>query len=358
MYVVVLVERGEQMQPLKTRDMLSILLSVLLIHPYPVQAATPAAVLGSISSYGAVSVGAVIAPSEGTLFAGDLVNTRLGSAVIQYKEGARVLLAMDSSAQFTASTVQLQKGQMTFRSASENGPMFSASSLRLEPAAANSSANVILNEGRASVAVTEGAVRVVDPTGVRLADLEAGEARLFAMAVPPAAAAASPAVPAAPQASTESKTIWLLALGVSAVATSLGIAALVRANDASDKADEAAAKNTELTAQITALQGTINTLQGQITTLQGQIAALQSSSSAQQATINSLQGQVTALQATINALQSTITSLQAANSSQAAQITSLLNQVAALQQQIAALQAEIDRLRQCLATSPIQPCTV
>ena len=278
------------------KQMLSVFLAILMLRPFPMQAAPTPAVLGSISSYGAVTVGELSAPAENTLFAGDLVSTRIGSAVIQYKQGTRVLLTMDSSAQFTPSAVQLQKGQMTFRSSSVQGPVFQASSLRLEPTVASSSANVILNDGKASVAVTEGAVRVVDPTGAPLASIQAGEARLFAMASAAAAPAAPPtASAAAPQAGGGNGTVWLLALGVAAAGASLGIAGLIRANNANDSADAAAAENAVLQGQLAALQGTITTLQGQITTLQAQIATLQSSGSAQAGQITSLLAQIATL---------------------------------------------------------------
>ena len=333
------------MYNLNLKQMLGVFLAVLMLRPYPMSAAPAAAVLGSISSYGRVTVGDLASPAENTLFAGDLVNTGVGSAVVQYKAGTRVLLGMNSSAQFTAGEVQLQAGQMTFRTASEQGPVFHASSLRLEPAP-SSSANVILNDQKASVSVTQGTVRVVDPTGVPLASIPAGEARLFAMASLPVAAAPSAAAPAAPQMGGGNGTVWLLALGIAAVATSLGIAGLVRANNADDSAEAAAA-------QITALQGTINTLQGQITTLQGQIATLQSSGTAQAAQIAALQSTVTALQNTINTLQTTVSSLQGTNSAQAAQINSLLAQIAALQTQVSSLLAQIADLQQQIdAISP------
>jgi len=333
------------MRDASLKQMLAIFLAVLMLRPFPAAAAPAAAVLGSISSYGTVTVGDLASPSENTLFAGDLVNTGVGSAVVQYKEGTRVLLAMNSTAQFTAGEVQLQAGQMTFRTASEQVPVFHASSLRLE-AAPSSAANVILNDQKASVSVTQGTVRVVDPTGVPLASIPAGEARLFAMASLPAAAAPSAAAPAAPQMGGGNGTVWLLALGIAAVATSLGIAGLVRANNADDSAEAAAA-------QITALQGTINTLQGQITTLQGQIATLQSSGTAQAAQIAALQSTVTALQNTINTLQTTVSSLQGTNSAQAAQINSLLAQIAALQTQVSSLLAQIADLQQQIdAISP------
>jgi len=357
------------MSDLGLKQMLAVFLAISMLRPYPISAAPSAAVLGSISSYGTVTVGDLASPSENTLFAGDLVNTGVGSAVVQYKDGTRVLLAMNSTAQFTAGEVQLQAGQMTFRTASEQVPVFHASSLRLE-AAPSSSANVILNDRKATISVTEGAVRVVDPTGARLASVQAGEARLFAMASPAAAAPPAPAAPAAPQMGGGNGTVWLLALGVATAATALAIAGLVRANNANDKADAAASQAASLQSaidslegQIAAAQGQITTLQGQITTLQGQIAALQTSGSAQaaqiaalQGTVSTLQGQVTALQSLnaslqgqIAALESQVAALESSGSAQAAQIAALEAQNTALQGQIAGLQAQINTLLALIA---------
>ncbi|MSO21282.1 MAG: hypothetical protein EXQ56_12660, partial [Acidobacteria bacterium] len=195
------------------KQILAVTLAVLMLRPYPMQAASPAAVLGSISSYGAVTVGEITAPAENTLFSGDLVNTHVGSAVAQYKAGTRVLVAKESSVHFSADAVQLQKGQMTFRSASEQGPIFQAYSLRLEPVTPQSSANVVVLDGKASIVVTEGSVRAVDPTGVSLALINAGETKLFAMAsapAAPAAPAASPAASAAPAFIAGSLPIFIL----------------------------------------------------------------------------------------------------------------------------------------------------
>ena len=240
-----LLKGDSQMFELSVKRMLAVLLSVLMLRPFPLGAAPAAAVLGSISSYGVVTVGDQTAPMESTLFAGDQVKTAAGSAVIQYREGTRVLLSDDSSAQFAASNVQLQSGQMTFRSGAEGGTTFLASSLRLEPAATNSSANIVLKDGKASVAVTEGTVRVVDPTGAKLATIQAGQAGIFTMASAAVASAAAPApapsaAVAAPQGNVPAHThaVWMLALGVASAGAIVGVTGLVRANNAEDRADE------------------------------------------------------------------------------------------------------------------------
>ena len=197
---------------------LAMVLALLMVQPYPLQAAAEApsasaAVLGSLSSYGPVQVGEIAAPAETTLFDGDLVSTLAGRAVVQYQTGARVVVDPNSAAQFSAGQVQLQRGQMDFLSSAENAPVFLASTLRLEPVQPGSSASVSLNEGKASVAVIKGAIRVVDPTGARLRSLEAGQSALFAMA-----SAAAPALPSAsPAQFAPGTTLWvLLAAGAAA----------------------------------------------------------------------------------------------------------------------------------------------
>jgi len=198
---------------------LAMVLALLMVQPYPLQAAAEApsasaAVLGSLSSYGPVQVGEIAAPAETTLFDGDLVSTLAGRAVVQYQTGARVVVDPNSAAQFSAGQVQLQRGQMDFLSSAENAPVFLASTLRLEPVQPGSSASVSLNEGKASVAVIKGAIRVVDPTGARLRSLEVGQSALFAIASAPAAPASPSASPAQFAPGT---TLWvLLAAGAAA----------------------------------------------------------------------------------------------------------------------------------------------
>ena len=174
---------------LRMKQMLSIALAALMVQPSPTWAGSSAAVVGSINSYGAVTVGQSAAPASSTLFAGDTVRTQAGNAVVQYEQGARVLLAKSSAAVFTPKTVELQKGQMSFRTTTGKDVTFNATSLRLEPMSDKTAADVTVDNGKASVTVREGSVRAVDPSGTPLAVIPAGEAKLFAMAVPPASAA-------------------------------------------------------------------------------------------------------------------------------------------------------------------------
>ena len=224
------------MLQVNAKQALTVVLAALMIQPFPVQAASASTMIGSISSYGSVTVGDVSAPRESTLFSGDVVNTRSGNATVQYKQGARVLLANDSAALFSTSSVELRNGQMSFRPGSDMGVAFSASSLRLQPAK-SSSANVTLKDGKATVSVTEGTVEVIDPSGAKLATVGAGEAKLFAMASPaPAAAAPAPAA-AAPPAPASKKVggvpVWVVVGAVAAVSTTVGVALKMNSNDGS-----------------------------------------------------------------------------------------------------------------------------
>ena len=80
------------------RDLLALLLSVLLLNPPSIMASStesaPHGILGSITSHGSVRVGEVPVPTDGTLFSGDRVQTNNGSAVIQYRDGARIMLSV------------------------------------------------------------------------------------------------------------------------------------------------------------------------------------------------------------------------------------------------------------------------
>jgi FecR-like protein len=215
------------------RQILSVYLVVLMLRPVSMPAANSAAVLGSISSYGSVKVGEQVSPSQNTLFAGDVVKTQSGSAVIQYSQGARVALDKESSARFEASNIQLERGIMSFRAASTDGPVFNASTLRLQPAQSGSSANVSVQPGKATVTVTKGSVRAVDPTGVTLSVINAGETKLFAMAspapaAPAAASAAAPPIPAI-------ATLWLLVIGGVTAAVTTAVA-VTSNNNSSDNA--------------------------------------------------------------------------------------------------------------------------
>ena len=212
-------------------QMLAALLAVLMLHPSQLSAASqesrgPVAVLGSISAYGSVEVAEFPALPESTLFLGDRVSTGTGRAVIQYRTSARILLAEDSAAQFSAEQVVLQKGQMTFRSVALDGLAYVASTLRLEPLAAGSAASMTLSDGKASVAVSEGSVRIVDWTTRQTFSMRAGETREFAVAFPSAAppAPVSRVPTAAPQSGGRGRAaLWLLIVGGAAGGVALAL---------------------------------------------------------------------------------------------------------------------------------------
>ena len=206
---------------MSAKQLLAVLLSILLIDPSPLMAAlsgsAPRSVMASVTSRGTVRVGETLVPSLGVLFSDDQVQSNLGSAIIQYEQGPRVLLATESSAQFTSSHVQLQRGQMVFRTVSGSGPAFAASTLRLEPATTKTIAHVTLQDKKASVSVTKGTLNIVDPSGVRLASLSAGQASVFQEA-----SAALPADVAGPATAFigEATVVWiLLGAGLAAFST-------------------------------------------------------------------------------------------------------------------------------------------
>ncbi len=325
------------MLQLRLKQMLALFLCTVLIRPTPIVAA-PGAVLGSVTPRGVVTVGDIRIPGMSALFSGDNVQTRAGSALIQYQEGAKVVLGIESQASFSPSRVELQKGQMSFSSVA-GGPQFVASTLRIEPVGPKSAANVTYMDHKATVLVTEGSFRVVDPSGAQLASLRAGEMRLFeevsAAAPGPPAAAAPPAVPPSPQITTGgSSRTWLLALGIGIVGTSLGIAGIVRASDADDRADaanqranqaqseaaEARALAASATSQNAALQTAVNNLRTQVTSLQTQLA----SQAANQAAVNAQLGALLAVQQELAAIQAESQAIQN-------QINDLLIELATLQ---------------------------
>jgi hypothetical protein len=126
---------------------------------------------------------------------------------------------------------------MIFRPGSDTGLAFSASSLQLQPAK-GSAANVTLKDGKATIAVTEGKVEVIDPTGAKLASVGAGETKLFAMATPaagdpaaaPAPAAAAPSAPA-PHTVVGGMPLWVWLTGAATVGTTVGFAISMNRDD-------------------------------------------------------------------------------------------------------------------------------
>ena len=319
------------MLKLTMKQLLALFLCGLFVRPMPIlaapdAAASPRAVLGSVTSRGMVRVGEVQVPGMSALFSGDQVRTLAGDALIQYKDGVRVILGNESLASFSSARVELQKGQMSFRTET-GGPLFAASTLRIEPTSEKSAANVTFQDRKATVAVTEGSLKVVDPSGVQLAALRVGEARLFeeasaAMPSPPAAAAAAPPPQAGGGAGSRT---WLVALGIGIVGTSLGIAGLVRANDADDRADQAATDANQARAQSQALQAQLTAAQAQVTALTTQL--------------NALRTQLTVLQS-----QAAAGNIQIANLAAAlANLNSLESQLNGVQNQITQLLADIAR---------------
>lgn len=343
------------------REFVALLLSLLIATPPRIAAAAngPAtrAALGSIDSRGAVRIGEVLTPTQNTLFAGDRVQTNNGGAVIQYRQGPRVVLASETVASFAPARVQLEKGLMTFESASNSGMIFAASTLRLEPSSAKTAANVTFTDSKASIAVTQGTLKVVDPSGLQLASLNAGDARLFEEAPTssePASASSPSSAPssAAPQGGGENHH-WVLALGVAVVGVGLGVAGIIRANDANSRADSAAAATAQAQAQLAALSTQLNAASAQITALQGQ-------NTQQNSQIAQLQSQVATLTTQLSALNAQLSTLQGQNTASAAQIaqlqsqiTSLTSQTNALIAQIAALQLQLQQV--CNAVSPSVP---
>jgi len=263
------------MLKLRMKQLLALFLCGLLVRPLSVvaePAAAPGAVLGSVTSRGSVHVGDSQIPGMSALFSGDQVRTGVGSALIQYQGGARVILGIESQASFSSARVELQKGQMSFTSES-GGPQFAASTLRIEPVSAKSAANVTLTDHKATVAVTEGSLRVVDPSGVRLASLRAGEVRLFeeASAAAPSPAPPAAAAPPAPQiGSGAGNRTWLLVLSaVGMVAIPLAIAKGLRGNDADTCGDELRTQLNQAQAQAAALQTQVRNLQTNLNGLSG-----------------------------------------------------------------------------------------
>jgi len=344
------------MLQLRIKQTLALALCVALIRPTPMMSAPASAVLGSVTPRGEVNVGDVRLPGMSALFAGDHVRTSAGSAMIQYQDGPRVVLGIESQASFSPSRVELRSGQMSF-STEAGGPLFTAATLRIEPTEAKSAANVTYIDHKATVSVTEGSFRVVDPSGVQLASLRTGEARLFeeAAAAVPAPPAAPPAVPPAPQiGGGNSNRAWLLALGVGIVGSSLGIAALLRASDADDRADDAASAAAAAQAQAASLSAEVNALQSQIASLATvspeQIASLASAVSR----LSAIQTQLAQAQRELAAIVAAIGAQGGvATPAQLAQLTALRTRLGALAQEAQNAQRDLNEIVEDVGGTPV-----
>jgi hypothetical protein len=297
---------------LAVRQLVVVILCNLMMNPAVFVAAandvTPRSVVGSITSRGSVRVSEVLMPGEATIFSGDRVQTANGTATIQHKGGARIFLGSDTSANFALIQVGLNHGLMSFQTVS-TGVVFAASTLRLQPATAKTAANVTMQDRKASVAVTEGTLRIMDPSGVQLASLNAGEARLFEEAPNIPASASAPAAP--PQnggngsRASDGNRKWLISLGAAVVGASLGVAGLVHANDANSRADSQAALVTQISSQNAALSTQVTALRAQAAALQAFANAVSSASAQQQVLIQQLAAAVADL-ATLEAQLATV----------------------------------------------------
>ena len=296
------------MLKMNAKPLLPALLSLLLVHPLAAQSLpdAPRTVLGSITVHGPVTVGDTLIPpsSGGTIFAGDQVQTAIASAVVQYQQGPRVMLATQSLVEFTATHVRLEMGRMWFRSASADGPVFLASTLRLEPAAANSGAIVTRRDQKASILVTEGRFNIVDTSGARLASLSAGDARLFeeetatlhAVATPPQARPSQ-----APAGQASSEKWWVLGIGSAMAGAATTVGLIVRASDSEILSNQ-------INFQLVQTQSQNAALQEQASSLQSQLASLSPPPelAARFATVGS---QLTQIQSDLDAVQSQISQL-------------------------------------------------
>lgn len=165
---------------LRKRSFAVFLFALMTISPLlAADSVATSEVIGSIESHGPVQLGDVRMPSVGTLFAGDRVATNNGVALIRYTNGAQIVLASESRANFAPGQVQLEIGLMTFESAFMHGVAFSVSSIRMEPTSPKIIGSITLRENKVGIAVTQGTLQITDASGVELALMKGGEARSF-----------------------------------------------------------------------------------------------------------------------------------------------------------------------------------
>jgi len=288
------------------------------------------------------------------------VQTNNGGAVVQYRKGVRVSLAAESVADFASARVQLEKGLMRFETSS-NGVTFAASTLRLEPTTVRTVGNVTLRDSKASVSVTEGTLKVVDPSGVQLASLNAGEARLFeegpdSTPASPSASAKSPSTPPSsgpPSTSTSSQSSkhkWLIAAGMGVAGLTVGLGlGLHGSNSNSSNAGASASLGVQAQSQSAAIATQLNALNSQAASLKALLDAASSSSSQ----AKSLDAQLAAQQALLTQAQAELAALNAQINSQGGQATpTQISELQSLAGQLSTIQSNIISIQNAYNSLP------
>jgi len=134
-----------------------------------------APVIGTVVVKGSFRLDHATITGNATLFEGATIETKSAASRIELSSGAKVSLGLESQARFYGDHLILEKGEGRLEKA--EGFRFEARGLMIQPETGNASARVALTGGaRVEVAALSGSFRVLNATGVLVANLAPGHA--------------------------------------------------------------------------------------------------------------------------------------------------------------------------------------
>lgn len=156
----------------------SLIALILAVNLSLLPAAQP--VIGVAMANGEFTVNSARVQSNATVFEGSTIETRAVSSKLELDSGARVQLGADSKGHIYRDRMVLERGVGQFDSG--RNYEVQAGLLRVAPTDPNSTATVAFRDaGVVQVAALHGSVRVMDPRGLLVANIAAGEALDFNM---------------------------------------------------------------------------------------------------------------------------------------------------------------------------------
>ena len=147
----------------------------LALHGSVAMAASP--VIGTVVSKGGFRLDSFSVKGNATLTEGSTVETGAASSLMQLSSGVLVTLASDSKGKLFGDRMLLEKGGGQLERAA--GFRVEALGLRIQPETGQSSARVALAAKRVRVAALAGSFRVLNGSGVLIANVAAGSALEF-----------------------------------------------------------------------------------------------------------------------------------------------------------------------------------
>lgn len=155
----------------------AIALSLVLVMSAPTDSGA-SSMIGTVMTRGTFRLDSATVRGNATLVEGALLETLQAASEVELNSGARISLAARSKARFFAGRMVLETGEGRLESAV--GYRLEALDLTIRPQTAKASGRVSLSgPNRLLVAAVDGAFRVLNPHGVVVANLTAGNALEF-----------------------------------------------------------------------------------------------------------------------------------------------------------------------------------